>query len=295
MPDSLIAVGDARISRIEELLMPTSMRWLFPDFPDGRDLVARNRDWLAPHFTNERGHLLQSIHTFGIKVDGLTVVVDTCVGNDKQRPGGAPEWQMRSGPFLDRLSDAGFAPLDVDVVICTHLHVDHVGWNTRLVDGRWLPTFPNARYLFVDREWEHWQAQAREDDAVRILMDDSVRPVIDAGRADLVPPDHRISASLTLEPSPGHTPGHASVRISSDGHDAVLSGDVMHSPVQCAAPDARPLFDHDPVPAREARHTFLERYADSGVLVLGAHFNAPSAGRIERDGAAYRFTVAPHG
>jgi glyoxylase-like metal-dependent hydrolase (beta-lactamase superfamily II) len=149
MPE--LTIGEAQIDRTVEMVMPTSVRWLFPDLKNGRDLIEQNRDWLAPHFINARGHLLQSIHSLVVRVDGLVVVIDTCVGNDKQREGGAPEWHLRSGPFLEELSET-IDPTSVDFVICTHLHVDHVGWNTRLVDGAWQPTFPNARYLFVDRE-----------------------------------------------------------------------------------------------------------------------------------------------
>ena len=283
-----IRVGTIDVHRVEELVMPTSMRWLFPEIEDGRPIVEANRDWLAPHFLNERGHLLQSIHSLVFEADGRTVVVDTCVGNDKQRPNGSPEWHLRQGAFLDDLA-AVVDPADVDLVICTHLHVDHVGWNTRLVEGAWQPTFPNARYLFVDREIEHWEQLAADEPDTATLMDDSVRPIVAAGQADIVSADQRVSESLWLEPSHGHTPGHVCVRLASEGVEAVISGDLMHSPIQCAIPDARPALDRDPAPARAARHTFLERYTDSGVLVFGTHFNLPSAGLIRRDGTAYRY------
>ncbi len=286
MPE--LTIGEAQIDRTVEMVMPTSVRWLFPELENGRELVEQNRDWLAPHFINERGHLLQSIHSLVVRVDGLVFVIDTCVGNDKRREGGSPEWHLRSGPFLTDLT-ATVDPATVDYVICTHLHVDHVGWNTRLVDGDWQPTFANARYLFVDRELAHWERLASGDAGTATLMDDSVRPVVAAGSVDQVESDHQISPSLRLEPSHGHTPGHVCVRISSGGEEAVVCGDVMHSPLQCAVPDARPVFDAEEAAARAARHTFLERYADSGVVVLGAHFHTPSAGRISRAGAAYRF------
>ena len=283
-----IHVGEARVVRVEELLMPTSMRWLFPELADGRPIVEQNREWLAPHFVNDRGHLLQSIHSLVIFVDGRTIVVDTCVGNDKQRTDGSPEWHERSGPFLDDLARV-IDPAEVDTVVCTHLHVDHVGWNTRLVDGVWQPTFPNARYVFVEKELAFWESEAARDESSRVLMDDSVRPVVEAGLADLVAADYVVSPSVQLEPSHGHTPGHVCVRLTSGGQDAVISGDLMHSPIQCAIPDERPRLDRDAAPARAARHTFLERYADSGVLVFGTHFSPPSAGWIRREGRAYRF------
>ncbi len=283
-----LTIGEAQIDRTVEMVMPTSVRWLFPELENGRELVEQHREWLAPHFVNERGHLLQSIHSLVVRVDGLTFVIDTCVGNDKSREGGAEEWHLRSGPFLDDLG-AVVDPASVDYVICTHLHVDHVGWNTRLVDGVWVPTFPNARYVFVDRELEHWESLAGSEPRTAVLMDDSVRPVVAAGLVDVVGAEHQVSASVRLEASHGHTPGHVCVRITSEGAEAVVSGDVMHSPLQCAAPDARPVFDREAGPAREARHAFLERYADSEVLVLGTHFHAPSAGLLCREGEAFRF------
>jgi glyoxylase-like metal-dependent hydrolase (beta-lactamase superfamily II) len=177
----------------------------------------------------------------------------------------------------------------VDVVICTHLHVDHVGWNTRLADGRWVPTFPRARYLFARREWEHWTSE--EEDGTKRILADSVAPVLDAGLAELVEMDHRVADGIWLEPTPGHTPGHVSVRVHSDGADAVITGDLMHHPVQVAEPAWQSAFDTDPVQARETRRAFCSRYADRPVDVLGTHFHHPTAGRIVRHRDAWRFAV----
>ena len=290
-----ITIGDVTLTRVQEMEMPTSVRWLLPDAPP--DLLDRCRDWMAP-FINERGHLLQSIQSFVIRTASETIVVDTCVGNDKDRQGGGIEgWHMLDGPFLEDFARAAVPPDQVDYVICTHLHGDHVGWNTRLVDGEWAPAFPNARYLFVEREWAHWSAEAEsaeragEAGGALSLLEDSVRPLFAAGVVDLVAPDHRVSEAVWLEPSHGHTPGHVCVRIASGGEQAVITGDVLHSPIQCAVPELRPALDRDEAPARAARLAFLDRYAGSGTLVLGTHFGAPSAGHISRDGAAYRFDV----
>src|SRR5262249_8995219 len=184
---------------------------------------------VAPHFLDERGRFLQSIHAFVVRAPGLTVLVDTCVGNDKDRGGRAPFHMMRTS-FLEDLTAAGVAPESVDLVLCTHLHVDHVGWNTRFHDGRWVPTFPRAGYLFARRGWEHWSAERDED--TRRIMADSVAPVLDAGLAQLVPMDHRVSDELWLEPTPGHTPGHVSVRLRGGNAEAVITGDLMHCPIQ---------------------------------------------------------------
>jgi glyoxylase-like metal-dependent hydrolase (beta-lactamase superfamily II) len=282
-----VALGPFTITTVVERAGPTPPTWLLPDAAP--DAVERHRGWMAPHFLDDKGRLLQSIHTFVVRVSGLTVLVDTCVGNDKDRGGRKPFHMMRTG-FLDDLRAAGVAPEAVDVVICTHLHVDHVGWNTRLDNGRWVPTFPRARHLFARTEWEHWSRE--RDDESRRIMADSVRPVLDAGLATLVDADHRVSDEIWLEPTPGHTPGHVSVRLRAGGGDAVITGDLMHSPIQLAEPQWCSNFDSDPDMACRTRRAFCERYADSGVTVLGTHFHEPTAGRVVKHGAAWRFEVS---
>jgi glyoxylase-like metal-dependent hydrolase (beta-lactamase superfamily II) len=283
---STLRVGEVEVTRVEELVLPTAMWWLLPDAPE--DAVDQHREWMAP-FVNERGHILQSIHTFVVKADGLTILVDTGVGNHKQRDGSIPAFHMLDTNYLERLAAAGAAPDEVDLVLITHMHTDHCGWNTTLVDGVWQPTFANARTLFVQREWEYWASFDERSGEGTLLVEDSLRPVEEAGLADLVEADHAVSPSVRLEPSHGHTPGHVCVRISSGGDEAVITGDVMHSPIQCAYPDPQPRLDNDAEPARLARRSFLERYADSGVTVLGTHFGGPTAGRISAEGDAYRF------
>lgn len=282
----LLTLGRLRIAAVVERAGPTPPAWLLPAATP--EALERHRPWLAPHFLDAAGRLLQSIHTFVVRAPGFTMLVDTCVGNDKDRGGRRPFHLMRTA-FLDDLRAAGVPPESVDVVLCTHLHVDHVGWNTRLDGGRWVPTFPRARYLFARREWEHWSAE-RDADSRRIV-DDSVSPVLDAGLAQLVETDHRVSDEVWLEPTPGHTPGHVSVRLRSGGADAVITGDLMHHPVQTAEPDWASAFDSDAEQARTTRRAFCERYADSPVTVLGTHFHHPTAGRIVRDGDAWRFLV----
>ncbi|MBM4439819.1 MAG: MBL fold metallo-hydrolase [Candidatus Rokubacteria bacterium] len=281
-----IELGRIRVSTVVERAGPTRATWLFPRVT--QDAVEAHRGWLAPHFLDDKGRLLQSIHAFVIQAPGLTALVDTCVGNDKDR-GGRPPFHMLQTSFLQDLTAAGFPPESIDVVICTHLHVDHVGWNTRLDNGRWVPTFPRARHLFAQREWEHWSTE--DDDDTKRIMGDSVRPVVDAGLVDLVAMDHRVSSELWLEPTPGHTPGHVSVRLSSGGRDAVITGDLMHHPVQMAEPDWATDFDRDTDAARRTRREFCARYADGPVTVLGTHFNHPTAGRIVRHGESWRFDV----
>ncbi len=281
-----IALGRLRISAIVERAGPTRPTWLLPDAAP--EAVERRRGWLAPHFLDEKGRFLQSIHTFVIVTPVVTVLVDTGVGNDKDR-GGRQPFHMLHTTFLEDLRAAGFPPESIDLVLCTHLHVDHVGWNTRLEDGRWVPTFPRARYLFPRREWEHWSAERSED--TQRVMADSVKPVLDAGLAELVDMDHRVSDELWLEPSPGHTPGHVSVRLRSGDGEAVITGDLMHHPIQMAEPQWGSHFDSDPEHAAKTRRAFCERYADRPVTVLGTHFHHPTAGHIVRHGDTWRFQV----
>ncbi len=281
-----LALGRLRVDAVVETAGPTRPTWLFPAATP--EALAPHRAWLAPHFIDAEGRLRQSVHTFVIRSFDLTVLVDTCIGNDKDRGGRRPFHMLRTA-FLDDLREAGVAPETVDVVICTHLHVDHVGWNTRLADGRWVPTFPRARYLFARREWEHWTSE--EDDGTKRILTDSVAPVLDAGLADLVAMDHRVADGIRLEPTPGHTPGHVSVRLASDGADAVITGDLMHHPVQVAEPAWQSAFDTDPAQARETRRAFCARYADRPVAVLGTHFHHPTAGRIVSHRDAWRFVV----
>ena len=279
-------LGQLRISAVVERAGPTRPTWLLPDATP--EAVERHRSWLAPHFMDDKGRFLQSIHTFIVQAPGLTMLVDTCVGNDKDRGGRAP-FHMMQRPFLDDLRAAGFPPESIDLVLCTHLHVDHVGWNTRLDAGRWVPTFPRARYLFARREWEHWSSEGDPD--TQRIMADSVKPVLDAGLEQLVEMDHKLTDEIWLEPTPGHTPGHVSVRLRGREAEAVITGDLMHCPVQVAEPGWGSHFDSDVEQARKTRRAFCERYADTGIGVLGTHFHHPTAGHIVRHADTWRFRV----
>jgi glyoxylase-like metal-dependent hydrolase (beta-lactamase superfamily II) len=222
-----------------------------------------------------------------IESQGKRIIVDTCIGNDKVRSN--PVWSNLKLPFLSDLEKAGHRADQIDRVVCTHLHVDHVGWNTTLKNGKWVPTFPNARYLIGGTEWDFFSTFDGKD--MRDPVEDSVRPVVDAGVADLVDSNFRITDEVWLEPSPGHTPGHHSVRISSKGQDAVITGDLMHHPIQCKYPEWDDAFDSDGAMAKKTRRAFCEKYADTNVVVFGTHFATPSAGKISKKGDAFTFTA----
>lgn len=292
-------VGDATITRVVELTAERTPEFGYRNLTTQEILEQR---WMVPHFATEDGKLISAIQAFIVESAGKRIIVDTCVGNDKPR--GNPAWNMMQGPFLDDLAAAGYPRESIDVVLCTHLHVDHCGWNTMLVDGRWTPTFPNARYLFGRIEWEHWRQETVEAisgdvdreiaEAVidgQAVAQDSVRPIIEAGLHELVEMDHKVTDEIRLEPTPGHTPGHVSVVIESAGSKAVITGDLMHHPIQCALLHVSSKFDHSVERARSTRREFLSRYGDEDVLVLGTHFAGPTAGYLVSHEDAWRLDV----
>jgi glyoxylase-like metal-dependent hydrolase (beta-lactamase superfamily II) len=276
-------IGDVTVSRVVESELPVPPKYAFikQATPD----ALREMPWLYPHFVTPEGAMILSIHALLVEAPGLKLVVDTCIGNDKPR--GLLRGHILQNPFLKQIADAGFPREAVDMVVCTHLHVDHVGWNTMLVDGKWLPTFPNAKYLIGKKEYEHWQKEPEGESAA--IMADSVAPIFDAGLAQTVEMDHRISPELRLVPTPGHTPGHVSVMIESRGETAIITGDAIHHPCQFARPDWLSGYDADQAAANARRHIVFKEWADKPLLVIGTHFAAPTAGHLKRDGTAYRF------
>ncbi len=277
-------IGDVRVTRLDELRVATRRPAALPDFT--ADSVKRAGEWISP-FVDETGRLLLSVHAWLVESEGRKILVDTCVGNHKPRPR-FKEFDQLDLPFLADIAKAGASPETIDVVLCTHLHVDHVGWNTTLVDQRWVPTFPKSRYLMCRHEWDHWSHFSGPSD-LTVQIEDSVRPVVDAGLAELIEPSHRLTAEVWLEPTPGHTPGHVSVRIASRGEQAVITGDVMHHPIQIAHPEWVCAFDTDAAMGCETRRKFVERYCDEPARVLGTHFGGPSTGHIVRRSGSFQF------
>jgi len=246
---------------------------------------ARHKTWMEPSALDPvSGNLVLVIQAFLVRTRHHTILVDTCVGDHKSRPR-RPFWHMQKlNTFLPSLAAAGVSPEDVDYVMCTHLHTDHIGWNTQLRDGRWVPTFPKAKYIFARKEWESWEQLHARDPQPQLI--DSVLPVMEARQAQLVSDDFALDDEVWLEPTPGHTQGHVSIRLASEGAQAVITGDCIHSPVQCLAPDWVMRADVDPVLAKTTRRNFLERYCDSSVTVCATHFPEPSMGRVtQRDNA----------
>jgi glyoxylase-like metal-dependent hydrolase (beta-lactamase superfamily II) len=278
-------VGAVKITRIVETQMEVPAGEKGGFIPDATAQALRAIPWLYPNFVNEQDQMLLSIHALLVEAPGLRLVVDTCIGNDRPRSllGG----KSLSTNFLEAFEATGWTRDSVDAVICTHMHVDHVGWNTMLVDGKFVPTFPNARYLLGRLEFDHWSAQDNED--LQAILADSIQPIIDAGLAQFVGLDHVVSPHVRLVPTTGHTPGHVSVMIESEGHSAVITGDMSHHPCQMAHPDWSPSFDSDRKAAAVTRARMFAEWADADHLVIGTHYAAPTAGHIRRDGKAFRF------
>jgi len=279
-------IGKVTVTKIVELEVTGGSRFILPQATYEEILPI---GWLQPHFADERGRLKMSIHALVVETPDRRIIVDTCLGNDKESRR-IPAWNNLQGPFLADLAAAGFPPDSIDTVLCTHLHVDHVGWNTMLVDGRWVPTFPRARYLMGRVEFAHWRDERGRDDMAAVFAD-SVAPIHAAGLADLVETDQRICDEISLVPTIGHTPGHVSVRIASEGEEALITGDFMHHPCQIARPDWSSTADSDPDEARRTRHHMLGDLCDRPVLVIGTHFAGATAGHIVHDGDTYRLAV----
>ena len=281
-------VGDVEIARIVEVNgWEDDITMLLPDA--GPQFV-KQFGWLQPHFATPEGKMIISFQCFVLRSQGRTAMIDTCIGNDRQRE--FPVFTNMQSTFLEDLAAAGFPHEEVTDVLCTHLHFDHVGWNTRLVGGKWVPTFPQARYLFGRREYQHWK-HLHDTNGYHDLhhMDDSVVPILDAGLVEFIDPDFRLTDEVSLIPTPGHTPGHVSVLIQSRGQSAVITGDMMHNPIQIAVPDHEARFDMDKAQAAKTRSEFVTRFNGTPTLVIGSHFSEPSAGHIVPDGRSWKLEV----
>jgi len=284
------SVGNIRITRVIESIYDEGLEQFFPEHSPE---AIKKLGWLEPHFATADGKLSYSIHAFIIEAGDTTIMVDTCVGDNKPRSSYF-QWDLLQTNFLKNLEASGFSPGDIDVVLCTHLHLDHVGWNTRLVDGKWVPTFANARYLFGAREYE-WLTSLRHPEKPHAhaydMLDDSIAPIIEAGMAEFVDANHRICDGVWLMPTYGHTAGHVSVVIESDDNKALITGDFIHHPCQLAHPHWGVGADHDPEMATLCRKEVLSILSGTPTLVLGTHWSEPTAGKVVRDGDFFRLKV----
>lgn len=278
----LCKIGEIEVWRILEINAPfMTPEELFPTA--GPDVTKIIEEHVPNGICLKSGRLILPVQGFLLKTPSHVILVDSCVGNDKSIPGRS-DWHMRAGTrFEASFKAAGVEFDDVDYVLCTHLHTDHVGWNTRLVDGRWVPTFPNARYMIPSADEQVYRAQNGD------MFKESVLPVIEAGQAEMVEAGHMLGDYVTLLPTPGHTAGHVSVKLSSGDQQAVITGDALHSTVQCAHPDWHFKYDADANMAVASRKRLLEDVAESGCILLGSHFALPSIGRVTREKGTFRW------
>ena len=279
------SVGDLTIHRVieQETTFLPALEMLPGLTPE---VLAENRAWMQQaKALDEQDTLILCFQSYVIKTPHHTILVDSCIGNDKPRPQRA-KWNMKTDDtYLRGLASAGFSPDDIDFVMCTHLHVDHVGWNTRMENGRWVPTFPKARYVFGKQEFDYWTEQNAKAPVPPFV--DSVLPVVEAKRHEVVGHDHQIGDHVRILPTPGHTPGHVAFTFGRGKDDAVFSGDLMHSPIQTLYPEMSMKFDVDQLAAGKTRRGFLERYCDTDTLCCTAHFPSPSTGKIRRLGNGF--------
>jgi len=277
-----IEVGEIQVQQIVEQEGP-----LFPIhsfFPDlSPDRLEENRSWLEPRFLDPAsGQLILCIQSYIVRTKHHVILIDSCVGNHKNLPI-RPMWhQMQSDRYERNFRANGLTFEDIDYVMCTHLHTDHVGWNTRLENGRWVPTFPNAKYVFADRELSFWTSKAEQDPESCPWVIESVLPIVDAKKVEIVRSDHALDDHLQLVPSPGHTIDHYSVLVGRPGNDALITGDMVHSPIQARYPELGMMSDYDSTIAGETRRRLFGRFCDTSTLMCTAHFPSPSTGRVTR-------------
>ena len=279
-------IGEVEVTRIVELNNHTDpLNFLLPD---GSPELMKKYDWLFPNFATPEGDMIISFQCFVVKTPEHRIMVDTCVGNERWREHDV--FVNMHTSFLEDIELAGCPPESIDTVLCTHLHFDHVGWNTRKAGDSWVPTFPNARYLFGKQEWElHWKDMPRDGGVLSQHLVDSIQPIIDAGLAEFVEPEFQVCKEIRLFPTPGHTPGHVSVHISSQGNEAVITGDLMHHPIQMAEPDLPGNFCIEPQRACVTRRKFLEDFENKKAFIIGSHFCDPTGGWIIKDERNWRF------
>ena len=274
-------IGDVTIHKIMELVGGgAGVRALLPN-ATAEEIVKLQ--WLVPDYAEPNGDLKLTVHSWLVRTPKLNILVDTGVGNGKLNRS-RPHWIDRKGDYLRRLEEAGCTADSVDLVICTHLHVDHVGWNTSLDDGKWVPTFPNARYLFGAQEYRYWEKNSRSEEEAAVFAD-SIYPIFSAGLVDFVEPNDSACEELRFIATPGHSAGHMSLIVSSNGQDAVLAGDVAHSPCQFARLDWSSVVDFDGEQASRTRRELAWKFADTSTLIFGGHFDP---GRLVSAGDAFK-------
>ncbi|HWE16207.1 MAG TPA: MBL fold metallo-hydrolase [Hyphomicrobiaceae bacterium] len=281
-------LGDISIHRVVEQQLPfVAPLEFFPTLTPA--LLEENLTWMQPDYIDPAtGKLVICVQSYLVRTRHHNILIDACVGNHKSRPT-RPVWdKMVSDQYEKSLAATGLSVGDIDYVMCTHLHIDHVGWNTRLDNGRWVPTFPKAKYLFSDRELAYWTETEKANPASCPWITDSVLPIVAANRVEVVKSDHALDDAIRLMPTPGHTIDHFSVHVGKPGEDALIAGDLIHSPLQARYPELGMRADYDSTQAGITRRKVFDRFCDSSTLLCTVHFPSPSIGRITRWDDAFR-------
>jgi glyoxylase-like metal-dependent hydrolase (beta-lactamase superfamily II) len=288
MPNPVIMIGHAPLHRVEELRIPNNISYFTTD----EALIAANRHWLCPHFLDDEDKFDLVFQSWILEADGRVVLVDPCTGSGRPHP--VPFFDMLDVPYIERMTATGYRPEDIDLVVCTHLHHDHCGWNTQLRGGKWVPTFSNARYIMQRKEVERWGANRENfppfayNDGV---FERSIEPVLAAGLADLVSGDHRLSSGLAVNAAPGHTIGHQMLHVVSDGAHAYFTGDCFHHPIQLVEPTL-PFGDADDLAAVAAmRRRLVSLAVEQEALLIAAHLPAPYAIRAWRENGGVKLAA----
>lgn len=281
-------VGNIEIFQIIELEAGKIIQNIIPNaIPE----EIKKMKWLIPNFANENGILKALVQSFLIKSNGKYILVDTCNGNDKNRPS-LLEWSHLKTKFIEKINQIGISPSDISYVICTHLHFDHVGWNTTLINGKWIPTFPNAKYIFSKKEYEYWSSKPKKEMIDDLMgIEDSIQPIINVGLAKLVDNIFKFDENISFIPTPGHTPSHVSVLLESEGEKALISGDFIYHPCQVEKPEWGNTVDTYPEQALETRKKILLSLVDTYTLLLGSHFPNPAGGYVVRKDGKLMFKV----
>ena len=286
-------IGNATITRVEELIGPLfDPETFFPDY--SKEIIEQHRDWIYPNHVDETsGRIIASMHSWLIESAHHKILVDTCIGNDKER---MPyrDWHRMQSPWMTNLKAAGVSPEEIDYVMCTHLHVDHVGWNTRLQDGQWVPTFPNAKYVFSEVEYNFWQGQRNAENPAAFnavnnqTFDDSVLPIM--GLAEMIDGEvDLIDDFLHISPAPGHTPGSITLDLVSEGDRALFTGDICHHPIQVYEPGWNSAFCEIPDQAIATRKRILEYCVENNAMMMPAHFGPSFAGHVKESSKGFSF------
>ena len=266
-------------------------------------IFEKNIDWMKPFYEPASQMILLSMHSYLIRTPTMNILIDTCIGNDKSRTGQGPiykknknilsHWNNRKSNYIQNLESLGVSLESIDIVMCTHLHADHVGWNTKLSEDRWVPTFPNASYLFSPEDLRSMQKDSKSpyDEYTKLVYQDSVLPVIESGQAVMIDDSTDLGKEINLVKTPGHSPGHYCVEINTKRKNGILTGDVLHNPIQVDCPAVSTVFCDDKDLSNETRKTLVDNLTDTNIIVLAAHFSGTTAGIIESDNNSRRFDL----